>query len=88
MAMRFAVSGCVLKSEFIKPMMPCFISSGWMMNSCATSGRETLSNPGLCSILRSAEANANGLPHSSAPPASAMYSRLREMAKRVSSVKR
>ena len=85
--MRFPVSGCVLNNEFMKFMKPLSISFGWMMNSCATSSRFVLPKPGFPEIFLRAEANANGSPHSSAPPASAMYSRLREMANRVINVK-
>ena len=85
--MRFSVSGCVLNREFMKLMKPCAMSLGWMMNNCATSSLPALPKPGLPEIFRKAEANAKGSPHSSAPPASAIYSLFREMAKRVSSVK-
>ena len=58
------------------------------MYSCAMSSRSTCPNPGSPDILRRADAKARGLPQSSAPPASAINSLLREMAKRVSMVKK
>lgn len=87
-SMRFRVSGWVLNSELKKLVRPGAKCCGCMMNSWAMSSRLTFSSPGSPEILRKAEARASGLPHSSAPPASAMYSRLREIAKRVSNVNR
>ncbi len=86
--MRFSGSGCVEKRELTNPIIPDCMSCGRMMNSCATSSLFTSFSPGFADILRSAEASARGLPHSSAPPASAIYSRLRDMAKRVMRVKK
>ena len=86
--MRFFVSGWVEKSDDRKFMAPPANFCGWMMKSWATSSRFTSCRPGLRLIFLSAEARARGLPQSSAPPASAIYSRLRLMAKRVSAVKR
>ena len=77
-----------MNSELKKLVRPGAKCCGGMMNSWAMSSRLTFSSPGSPEILRKAEARASGLPHSSAPPASAMYSRLREIAKRVSNVNR
>ena len=86
--MRLSMLGCVLKRLLIMFVNSLVKAFGRAMKSCATSSLSTCPRPGSSLILRSAEASANGLPQSSAPPASAMYSRLRLMAKRVSNVKK
>ena len=85
---RSSVLGWVAKSPLRNCIRPCDSCLGWMIYICAMSSRSTSQRPGLAEILRRAEARACGLPQSSAPPASAMNSRLREMAKRVSMMKR
>ena len=87
--MRLSVEGCVLNMLLNQLLMPLSVRAcGWMINSCSTSSRPFFMEYGLLLIFLNAEARARGLPHISAPPASAMYSRLRLMAKRVSSVKK
>ena len=61
---------------------------GFCINNCATSFLSTASIAGSADILRRALASANGFFVISADPASAMYSRLREMAKRIRLAKR
>ena len=88
MRMRSSVLGWVLNSDWKRSRKLWASFFGWMMKSCATSSRSTCCRPGSLDILRRAEARARGLRVSSAPPASAMNSRLRDMAKRVSMVRK
>ena len=76
------------KSEVKKEAKPEVRPCGWIMKSWATSSRCVFCRPGSSEIFRRAEASASGSQQSSAPPASAIDSRLREMAKRVSNVKK
>lgn len=66
--MRLSVEGCVANISLKRPESPSPLSEEWMMKSCATSSRPSAAGMGAALILRNAEANAKGLPHSSAPP--------------------